>query len=367
MKQNYRTIKTTEALNELLSQSHDSPIRRVAFQGMELPETMLEHQFDSCLFLACRLPHGLKRRLTNSLVFPNMGELFQFRTTLYSAQVLYDKYVLGRPKSMQDCYDSRVYKHYLDRGKTSSDIKETLARSLHDHSISIALHEFLSNYEERNIVGIMGGHNISRDTEQFEKVARMSKQLTEAGKLMISGGGPGAMEATHFGAWMAGRSEQEFMQAIAILRQAPTFHDELWLEQAMIVREQFPQEDYCSVGIPTWLYGHEPATPLATHIAKYFDNSIREDGILTIAKGGILYTPGSAGTMQEIFQDAVQNHYLTFGYASPMVFLGKRFWTEEMPAYTMLQSLVETGKYKNLLLSITDDIQEAIATIRQFH
>ena len=88
----------------------------------------------------------------------------------------------------------------------------------------------------------------------------------------------------------------------------------------MQVRERFPQDRYESVGIPTWLYGHEPATPLATRITKYFDNSIREDGILTLAKGGIIYTPGSAGTLQEIFQDAVQNHYLSFGYASPMVF-----------------------------------------------
>ena len=40
-----------------------------------------------------------------------------------------------------------------------------------------------------------------------------------------------------------------------------------------------------------------------------------------IAKGGVIYSPGSAGTMQEIFQYAAQNHYRAFGYESPMVFL----------------------------------------------
>ena len=106
------------------------------------------------------------------------------------------------------------------------------------------------------------------------------------------------------------------------------------------------------------LYGHEPSTPLASHIAKYFDNSIREDGILTIAKGGIVYTPGSAGTLQEIFQEAVQNHYLTFGYSSPMIFLGKDFWTKEVPIWPLLRDMMERGKYKNLLLYLTDDLQE---------
>ena len=71
-----------------------------------------------------------------------------------------------------------------------------------------------------------------------------------------------------------------------------------------------------------------------------------------------MYTPGSAGTLQEIFQEAVQNHYLTFGYSSPMIFLGKEFWTKEIPIWPLLQDMMERGKYKNLLLYLTDDLQE---------
>lgn len=366
MRQNYRLIQTPQQLEILLAECGENKIRRCAFQGLDLPEECMQHIFDNCIFLACKLPHGLKRQLTNSLVFPNMGELFQFRTTLYTADSLYEGYELGRPESLANCYDSRVYRHYLDRGKICADIKETLARTLHDHSISQALHQFLSTYEPRNIVGIMGGHGISRADAQYEKVARLSKRLTEAGKLMISGGGPGAMEATHLGAWMAGRSEDELLQALEILRQAPCFQDANWLECAMQVRERFPQSQYESVGVPTWLYGHEPATPLATRIAKYFDNSIREDGILRLAFGGIIYTPGSAGTLQEIFQDAVQNHYLSFGFASPMAFMGVDYWMHEVPIYPLLQDMMARGKYKNLLLSISDDEQQIAQTILDF-
>ena len=85
-----------------------------------------------------------------------------------------------------------------------------------------------------------------------------------------------------------------------------------------------------------------------------------------MAFGGTIYTPGSAGTLQEIFQEAVQNHYLSYGFASPMIFLGKQFWTEEIPVYPLMEHLMETGKYKNLLLTVTDDIDEVVATLKDF-
>ena len=183
---------------------------------------------------------------------------------------------------------------------------------------------------------------------------------------MVSGGGPGAMEATHLGAWMAGHTMEEVDAAMAVLAEAPSYQDALWLDTAMRVRTLYPVGNYVSLGVPTWLYGHEPATPFATHIAKYFENALREDGILTIAKGGVIYSPGSAGTMQEIFQDAVQNHYLSFGYASPMVFLGTEYWREEMPVYPLLEHLATKGKYRNLLLSLSDDEGVIVETIKEF-
>ena len=76
-----------------------------------------------------------------------------------------------------------------------------------------------------------------------------------------------------------------------------------------------------SLSIPTWFYGHEPSNPFATHIAKYFSNSEREDGLLAVATAGIVFVPGGPGTLQEVFQDAAQNAYETYGRSSPMVFL----------------------------------------------
>ncbi|MBR5193835.1 MAG: LOG family protein [Bacteroidaceae bacterium] len=289
-----------------------------------------------------------------------------FREQLYSADSLYKGYQLGKPLSFKECYDQQVYHHYLKAGKSATDIKESLARTLHDHSMTNAMNDFLAHFDEKQVVGIMGGHGLLRNEDAYRQVVMVSKTLAENDCLMVSGGGPGAMEATHLGAWMAGRTEEEMDDALTLLKEAPSYKDSRWLDTALQVMKKYPQEKYVSLGVPTWLYGHEPATPFATHIAKYFDNSIREDSILTIAKGGIIYSPGSAGTMQEIFQEAVQNHYLSFGYASPMIFMNKQYWTEEMPVYRLMQHLVDKGKYKNLLMTLTDSSDEIVKVLLDF-
>ncbi len=288
------------------------------------------------------------------------------RRALYNYRELYAGFRMNDPGSQRETYDGQVYDHYLRTGKTTNDIRESLARTLHDHGMQTALRQFFDNHEARRCVGIMGGHALLRSSDQFRQIVLLSKRLTEEGAIMLSGGGPGAMEATHLGAWMAGRREAEVDDALLTLSTAPSFRDDGWLSSALHVIERYPQQRYVSVGIPTWLYGHEPATPFATYIAKFFENSIREDFILTLPYGGIVYTPGSAGTMQEIFQDAVQNHYVSMGLSSPMVFMGREFWTKQMPVYPMLEKLMETGMYKNLQLTLTDDIDEIAEVLLRF-
>lgn len=366
----YQEIENKEGLRKALEAG--GTLRHYAFQGTDFNPFMdlaLRCRFSDCIFLGGSGIENLKERMDDTcMVFPRFQGLpFRaFRAGLYNASSLYEGYVKGYPESYGDCYDGRVYRHYIEAGKHSGDIKETLARILHDHSMNDGLDDFLRAFDERSVIGIMGGHGLSRCDESYLKVVLISKKLTEHDCLMVSGGGPGAMEATHLGAWLAGKPDKTVHHAMDILSAAPSYKDPLWLETAFQVMEEFPAPRYVSLGVPTWLYGHEPATPFATHIAKYFDNSTREDTILTMSKGGVIFSPGSAGTMQEIFQDAVQNHYLSFGYSSPMIFLGTKYWTEEMPVYRLMQHLIEKGKYNNLKLSLTDSVNEIVRIINEF-
>jgi len=154
--------------------------------------------------------------------------------------------------------------------------------------------------------------------------------------------------------------------AIAHLATAPLYNDKNWLKTAFEVLQKNPTSKYLSLGIPTWLYGHEPPTPFATHIAKYFANSVREEGLLAIAKGGVIYTPGSAGTMQEIFQDIAQNHYESYSFASPMVFLNKTYWSYDRPIYPLLELLKLRGDLDNLDLGIYNSVSDVIKHIQSF-
>ena len=116
---------------------------------------------------------------------------------LYSAKDLYGGYVPSSDEaedraSFASCYDSRVYAHYLSEGKIAKNVYESVARTLHDHGIHVALKAFLNEHNPHRFVGIMGGHALLRTDPMFECVVLLSKHLTEEGFLMVSGGGPGA-------------------------------------------------------------------------------------------------------------------------------------------------------------------------------
>jgi hypothetical protein len=146
---------------------------------------------------------------------------------------------------------------------------------------------------------------------------------------------------------------------------------EVWQEMG---HPQLP-EISINLGIPTWFYGHEPPNLFATDIAKYFENSVREEGLLSIARAGVIFAEGNGGTVQEIYQDACQNYYRTYAKVkSPMVLLGKDYWNpadvaydnpmdKRKPVYPLLKKLAKEKSFIDYLL-LTDSTQEAIEFIR---
>ena len=366
----YTEVESQQALKHILDS--EVSITNYAFQNLDFTQFSFEIEsstyFSDCIFLGCKLPdHMICVIYEENYIFPELNVPFNtYLNELYTKETLYKNYIYGKPETYKNTLDYKVYDHYITTGIESENIKETLAQRLHDHSITNALNDFLKTYPKDKIVAIMGGHNLSRAEKGYKEVAFLSKVLTEKGYLMLSGGGPGAMEATHLGAWFAGKTETEINDAILILASAPNYKDELWLDKSFEVLAKYPVSTFESVGIPTWLYGHEPPTPFASKIAKYFANSVREDGLLAVAKGGIVFTPGSAGTIQEIFQDATQNHYLSHEVSSPMIFFNKHYWTIERPVYPLIEKLNNEEKYSDLKLSIHDTKEEVIEELERF-
>jgi predicted Rossmann-fold nucleotide-binding protein len=224
--------------------------------------------------------------------------------------------------------DDRIWSHYKAHGGRSPDAAEARIQRLHDLSIEIARDKWLGDLLERHVVGVMGGHRLKRGTAGYRTAAYLGRALARAGRLVVTGGGPGAMEAANLGAFLADLSEADLEHAIETLKGQPKYdaaHEAEYKRLALDVFDRHKDHAHENLSVPTWHYGFEPTNPFATRIAKYFANSLREDGLLTIALDGVVYLPGRAGTLQEIFQDAAQNYYGS-GYAqwpwvSPMVFL----------------------------------------------
>ena len=272
----------------------------------------------------------------------------------------------GWTKEEDRSVDKEIYDHFVKHGKKDPDIVEALAERLHDHAIDDGLTDLLEGRIEKDgrkrVVAVMGGHGTGRDDESFKKVAHLTRRLTKEGYFIASGGGPGIMEAANLGAYLADLSEGELDAVLKVLEVAPKYDGDGYIEAAQKVIDRYPT-GHSSLAVPTWFYGHEPTNMFSTYVAKYFSNSIREDGLLAIARHGIVFAPGSGGTTQEIFQDACQNHYATFEEISPMVFLGTKRYTEDTMLWECLKNLAEGRDYERYL-HLSDEVDEIVEFIK---
>ncbi len=324
-------------------------------------------KIDNTTFLGCQLnPEDeilLRKKGAYIYTAPKSLPYNPFRHQLYTWQELMEPIYSEK----EDTLDFHIYEHF-SAARFNPTINEALWQRIHDHAMDDALRQLLGighkGMTDRKCVGFMGGHGVLRNDPFYHKTAYAAKLLAENGYFIVSGGGPGIMEATNLGAYLAGRSNKVLENALRLLEQAPHYTHANYIKQARQVLEAYP-EGKENLAIPTWFYGHEPSNLFASHIAKYFSNSIREDTLLAISLYGIVYAPGSAGTTQEIFMDAAQNHYGTFNYFSPMIFLGTKHYEIDTLIYPLLRQLAWDKAYFDLL-HITDDPEEVL-TFLQSH
>ncbi|HYU35666.1 MAG TPA: hypothetical protein VEW48_26215 [Thermoanaerobaculia bacterium] len=304
------------------------------------------------------------------------------RTGLYTPDELLSGFDPLQPESFAQTRDFQIFRSYVMEGRAATEnFFASMMQSLHDNSITQALGALLAG---KRCVAIMGAHQLLRNEPLYEQIAVLSRDFTRSGLLVASGGGPGAMEATHLGAALASSPDEALPAALARLAEHPSLPGVLkdmiaddgsfdptgaaaahaWYRPAIEIWRSITSPG-ASLAVPTWHYGHEPTSPFATHIAKYFQNSIREDGLLAIATQGIVFAPGKAGTIQEIFQDATQNYYRTFRIFSPMVLLDTHFWTAVHPVEPLLRSLFTPSDFEHFLL-MTDSLEEARRFIERF-
>jgi len=355
----YREIESVKQLIKNGLSLKNCTFQEIDFTAVNINWEIFE--IDNTVFLGCKLSDAESANLIKKgahILQQASGLPYQaFRKSLYHWKELMEGFDPVNDQSV----DFQIYEHF-SKSKFNPPVMEALWQRIHDHSMDDALRDLLcfdqDGMTQKKCVGFMGGHSTLRSDPYYKKTAHTSKLLAEAGYFIVSGGGPGIMEATNLGAYFAKYSDAQLYDAIRILEEAPHYSDKEFQQKAFEVLEKYPNGQE-SLAIPTWFYGHEPSNLFASHIAKYFSNSIREDTLLAISLYGIICSPGSAGTTQEIFMDATQNHYCTFNHYSPMIFLGKQRYEIDTMIFPLLKQLSHGQVYHDLLY-LTDEPEEVL-------
>ena len=273
---------------------------------------------------------------------------------LYTSRELLEGFSATDDLGFTKTHDFSVYRSFvMNGGAVPSTLTVRRDQAEHDASIGDGLRRFLKA-QRKPLVGVMGGHGVARGSDEYADIARLTRHLSGR-YLIVTGGGPGVMEAAHLGVAFSTSSEQQFQNALDRLGRNPTFpgldgvlndNGEIidsdamranlkgardWLQAAIEARAMAPEDIPVSLAIPTWLYGAEPTMPFATHYGKYFQNSIREEALISNSRAGIIYGQGGGGTLREVFQDVELNYYVKLPKDfTPMIFFSRSgFWERE--------------------------------------
>ena len=93
---------------------------------------------------------------------------------------------------------------------------------MHDANVTFDLGGVIA---DRRVVGVMGGHQLPRDSADYANVAELARDLARRGMLVCTGGGPGAMEASHLGAAVSQHPDAVLGETIAGARGVPRMPD----------------------------------------------------------------------------------------------------------------------------------------------
>lgn len=304
-------------------------------------------------------------RLHGALVFPSDSgaPINPYRSSLYQPGDLYQGL---SAQGYASTPDALAYAWSQD-ASIARDVFISLLRAIHDDSMTDALTDFLDGLP---VVGVMGGHALERGAPDYDAAAHLGHAIAESGHIVLTGGGPGAMEAANLGAYTGDSARLE--DALRQLAAVPSFRPSIdaWARLAMEVRTEIREgrlrdgsTGIRSVGIPTWFYGHEPPNVFCGGIAKYFSNALREDALLARCDAGLVVLPGAAGTVQEIFQAVTPLYYAPDDeQVPPLILVGVEHWTTTVPVWPALRSLAN-GRTLATVTHLVDDVRDVPALL----
>jgi uncharacterized protein (TIGR00730 family) len=197
-----------------------------------------------------------------------------------------------------------------------------------ESAISVFL-EFLRGYESLDLDGpcvtVFGSARFTEDNRYYQMARELGKALAQEGYCVMTGGGPGIMEAANRGAQEGG---------------GPSIG--------------------CSITLPF----EEKPNPYVDHDVK-FDHFFVRKVMLVKYSCAFVVMPGGFGTLDEVFETLtlIQTHTIE---DFPVIALGTDYWRSlhRFLEHTLLPEGTIT-RAELELLEITDSVEEVVAKIKE--
>jgi uncharacterized protein (TIGR00730 family) len=226
----------------------------------------------------------------------------------------------------------RKLKKPIEKGR---HMKEwTVMKGENSWTMFKVLAEFVDGFETLNKIGpcisIFGSARTKPNDKNYKLATAIASRLTEEGYGIITGGGPGIMEAGNKGAYLKGG-----------------------LSVGLNINLPFEQN-------------HNPyIDPDKNLDHRYF--FVRKVMFVKYAQGFVVM-PGGFGTMDELFEvlTLIQTHKIS---PVPVVLFGTAFWggLKDWIKNTMLEQFGTISPKDMDLLPVTDDIEEVVKIINEFY
>ena len=207
--------------------------------------------------------------------------------------------------------------YYEDKDWTNEKIRQEIDNGL----------ELLSNVNKK-IVTFFGSHMIKKNHEYYKHAENLAFELGKRGYAIVTGGGPGIMQAANSGATRAKTT------SIGL--------------RAELLTDEFVKE------------------PILTHDLSFHFLFVRRF-IMHIKSEAVIFYPGGYGTLNEIFEHLV---LMQTGILDkiPIICVNKKYWRDLfnwLKKNPLKQGFLKYNKKDIELLHFADNFEEIIQTIEK--
>jgi len=194
--------------------------------------------------------------------------------------------------------------------------------------------EFVNGFEQMGLIGpcvsIFGSARTKSDDPYYERTVEIAKKIVQHGFGVITGGGPGIMEAANKGAQQGGGTSVGLNITLPFEQQ----------ENPYIDKDKLMNFDY------------------------FF---VRKVMFIKYAQAFVVM-PGGFGTLDELFEalTLIQTEKIT---KFPIVLYGTAFWSGMLDwiKHTLLEAHQNISPEDLDLIKVVDDVDEAVKHVVQFH